>query len=66
MPFPLMMEQEGIVVGVIDAPGWEGEGFLAPGRPTPDPVVTASLLRALADKIEQYAGPGAADEREGR
>lgn len=56
MPFPLMMEQYGIIVGVIDFPG-AGEKW-PNGVPVrslvPDPIVTVSLLRALADKIEEY------------
>ncbi len=51
-----MMEQEGIVVGIIDAPGWSGEGVLPPVHPAPDLAVTVKLLRALADKIEAARG----------
>ena len=59
MPFPLMMEQYGIVVGVIDYAGagekWPN-GVPVRGK-TPDPVRTVNLLRALADKIEEHAIP---------
>ena len=58
MPFPLMMEQEGIIVGVIDFPGVDGnKPRQTTPRKTPNPQITVSLLRALADKIEKYAVP---------